>query len=194
LFDSWTDQFARHAVDDWLVIWDLLKPVVCKVHGACLAGGAELMSLCDVVFAADDARIGYPPMRAQSTPDTVFFPWKMSMAQAKYRSRATRSTAGRHAKWAGCKSFPADQLDGQVAKEVAALASIPPDLLAANKLALNHVYEMMGFRTALKAGVPWHTLSSKYRPSAGEFRRIAEEKGLKEAIRWRDGAFKDLGG
>lgn len=46
-FDSWTDQFARSCVRDWLTIWDLLKPVVAKVHGYCLAGGSELMSMCE---------------------------------------------------------------------------------------------------------------------------------------------------
>ena len=49
--------------------------------------------------------------------------------------------------------------------------------------------------TALMAGVHWHQVSAtRVRPSAGEFRRIATEKGLKDAIRWRDGPFKDVGG
>jgi hypothetical protein len=41
---------------------DLLKPVLAQVHGNCLAGGLELMSMADIVFVADDARLGYPPI------------------------------------------------------------------------------------------------------------------------------------
>ena len=68
LFESWTDQFARSCFRDWMTIWDLLEPVVAKVHGYCLAGGSKLMSMCDLAFVADDAVIGYPPMRGMTTP------------------------------------------------------------------------------------------------------------------------------
>jgi enoyl-CoA hydratase len=196
LYDGWTDQTARTILRDWFVIWDLLKPVVCKVQGPCLALGTELMSMCDIVFVADDARIGYPAMRGQSVPDTQYFPWKLSMAHAKYLQITGNSVTGKEAAAMGwvAKSFPKDQLDDKVEIEVRAMASISPDMLSANKYASNLHYEIMGFRTALYAGVPWHTLASKYRPNAGEFRRVAQEQGLKEAFKWRDGAFKDLGG
>lgn len=194
-FDHWSDQYARHAVKDWLTIWDLMKPVVCKVHGACLAGGTEVMSMCDIVFAADNARIGYPPTRGMSSPDTSFFPWKMSMAQAKYMQLTGASISGKQAaEWGWIvKSFPAERLDGEVMKEVTALATIPPDLLAVNKGSLNETYEQMGFRNGLMTGVHWHTISmARVRPNAGAFQRNAAEKGLKEALRLRDEAFNDI--
>ena len=196
-FDTWSDQYARQAVKDWLTIWDLMKPVVCKVQGACLAGGTELMSLCDIVFAADDARIGYPATRGMSSPDTAYFPWKMSMAQAKYLQLTGNSVTGRRAVEIGwiAKSFPADKLDDEVMKEVRVLATIAPDLLAVNKGALNECYEQMGFKNALMSGLHWHMISAaRVRPTAGTFQKVAKEKGLKEALLWRDGAFKDLGG
>lgn len=194
-YDLWSDQFARHAIKDWLTIWDLMKPVVCKVQGACLAGGTELMSLCDIVFAADNARIGYPPTRGMSSPDTSYFPWKLSMAQAKYLQLTGATISGKQAaEWGWIvKSFPPDQLDTEVMKEVRALATVPPDLLAVNKGALNETYEMMGFKNALMNGVHWHTISmARVRPNAGKFQKVAAEKGLKEAINWRDGAFAEI--
>ncbi|MGE0383284.1 MAG: enoyl-CoA hydratase-related protein [Gammaproteobacteria bacterium] len=195
LFDTWTDQFARSCIKDWLTIWDLLKPVVCKVQGACLAGGTELMSMCDIVFAADNARLGYPPTRGMSSPDTSFFPWKMSMAQAKYMQLTGASISGRQAaEWGWiAKSFPADRLDAEVAKEVKALSTILPDLLAVNKGALNETYEMMGFKNALNSGVHWHVMSNaRVRPNAKLFQKVQAEKGLKEALRWRDEAFNEI--
>lgn len=194
-FDSWTDQFARSCLRDWLIMWDLLKPVVVKAHGHCLAGGTEILSMADIAFVADDASIGYPPMRGQTTPDTLYFPWKMTMAQAKYLQLTGNSISGKEAAEMGwvAKSFPADQLDAAVEREIRALASIAPDLLAANKMSVNQAYEIMGFRTALQTGWQWHALSGRMRPGAGDFSRISREQGLKAAIEWRDGPFKAEG-
>ena len=74
-FNSWTDQFARSCVRDWMVIWDLMKPVVAMIQGNCVAGGTEILSIVDIAFVAEDARIGYPAMRGMTTPDTLYFPW-----------------------------------------------------------------------------------------------------------------------
>lgn len=194
-FDSWTDQFARSCLRDWLVVWDLLKPVVAKVHGYCLAGGTELMSMCDIVFAADDAVIGYPPSRGMSTPDVPFFPWKVSMARAKYLQITGNTVSGREAAAMGwiAKSFPADELDAEVAREVAAIAHIAPDLLATSKASLNLAYETMGMRTALQSAWQMHLISAHHRPRAGDFEHIATEQGLRAALRWENGPFQDAG-
>ncbi|SKB78985.1 enoyl-CoA hydratase [Sphingopyxis flava] len=194
MFDRWTDQYARNCVKDWLTIWDCLKPVVCKVHGACLAGGTEVMSMCDIVFVADDARIGYPPTREMSSPDTGYFPWKMGMAHAKYMQLTGSTISGKQAADWGwvAKSFAADDFDAEVEKEVAALATIPVDMLAANKGSLNQAYEMMGFKNSLMMAIHWHTASAWNRPNAGNFGKIAAEKGIKGYIAWRDEKWTDI--
>jgi enoyl-CoA hydratase len=195
LYESWTGQFPRSCLRDWLTIWDLLKPVVAKVHGFALAGGSELMSMCDIVFAAEDAVMGYPPTRAQSTPDVEYFPWKMSMAQAKYLQLTGNSVTGKRAEELGwiAKSFPAEELDEQVMRELRPMTSIHPAMLSANKIALNQSYEAMGFRAALNASVPWYVLAQGFRPGSGEFKTRAARDGLKSALQWRDGAFRDEG-
>ena len=58
---------------------------------------------------------------------------------------------------------------------------------------MNQAYELMGFRTALATGWQWHTLSGSVRPGAGEFGRIARERGLRGALEWRDAAFRKEG-
>ena len=73
------------------------------------------------------------------------------------------------------------------------MSTISPDLLAANKAALNQSYEIMGFRQALQTGWQWHVLSGSVRPGAGEFGEISREKGLRAALAWRDGAFQQEG-
>ena len=63
-------------------IWDLAKPVIAQVHGYCLAGGSELATACDLVYVAEDAQIGYPPVRLMSPPDMQFHPWLIGMRNA----------------------------------------------------------------------------------------------------------------
>lgn len=195
LYESWTGQFPRSCLRDWFTIWDLMKPVVAKIHGHCLAGGSELMSMCDIVFAADDCLIGYPPTRAQSTPDIEYFPWKMSMAQAKYLQLTGHSVTGTRAAEMGwiAKSFPAEELDEQVLRELRPITQLHPAMLAANKFTLNQSYETMGFRAALQASVPWYVLARGFRPGGGEFQKMAAADGLKQALAWRDGPFKAEG-
>lgn len=194
-YAAWTDQYARSIFRDWMVIWDLMKPVVAKVHGYCLAGGTELMSMCDIAFVADDAVIGYPPMRAMSTPDTLYFPWKMTMARAKYLQLTGNSVSGKEAAELGwvAKSFPAEELDEQTERELRPLSQVDPALLAANKGSLNQAYEIMGMRTHLQGGWQWHQLSGADRTRAHEFGEIARRDGLKAAIEWRDEPFRREG-
>ena len=194
-YDAWTDQYARGIFRDWMVIWDLLKPVVVQVHGYCLAGGSELMSMCDIAFVADDAVIGYPPMRAMTTPDTQFFPWKLSMAHAKYLQLTGNSVSGTEAAEMGwvAKSFPAAELEDQVQRELRPLSQVDPALLAANKGSLNQAYEIMGMRTHLQTGWQWHQLSGRDRPRGGEFGVISRRDGLRAALEWRDQPFRKEG-
>ena len=61
----------RHVLQGWFELMDLSKPLIAQVHGWCLAGGTELASACDLVYVAEDAQIGYPPVRSMSA-------WKVS--------------------------------------------------------------------------------------------------------------------
>lgn len=192
LADRSTGQYAHNLVNGWWMVWDLIKPVIAQVHGWCLAGASELASMCDIMFVSDDAQIGYPPVRTLSTPDTLYFPWKLSMSWAKYLMLSGRPVSGKKAVelgWA-TMSFSADSLDEETEREAMAIASVPIDMSAANKRAINRAYEIMGMRTALEVGADWQALST-YRPGAGEFGRISSEEGLKAALQWRDGPFED---
>ena len=100
------------------------------------------MSMCDIAFVnADDAVIGYPPMRAMTTPDTLFFPWKVSMAQAKYLQLTGNSVTGeggrRHGM--GGQELPEGRRPGGAgrARNCGPSAQIDPALLAANKASVN---------------------------------------------------------
>jgi enoyl-CoA hydratase len=192
--EEWTDQFSRACVRDWFTLWTLLKPVVVQVHGNCLAGGLELMSMADIVFVADDARLGYPPMRGLSAPDTSVFAWKMTMAQAKYLQLTGNSITGRQAaEWGWvAKSFPADALGHEVGRELHVLRNIDPSILAANKMAVNQAYEVMGIRTHLEQSWVWHYLSNHAR-ARGRGAGIAADRTISASLAWMNEAADEVG-
>src|SRR5438105_11717283 len=45
------------------LIYTLPKPTIAAVNGAALAGGAGLVTVCDLALAVPEARIGYPEVR-----------------------------------------------------------------------------------------------------------------------------------
>ena len=70
--------YMRGVTNGWMSIWDLAKPVIAQVHGYCLAGGSELATGCDLVYVAEDAKIGYPAVRF-GTPDMQYHAWLFGM-------------------------------------------------------------------------------------------------------------------
>ncbi len=77
------NQWARHVVMTNWTLWELAKPVVCQIQGHCLAGGTELATTCDFRICANDAMIGYPPVRAMTTMDMMWTPWHLPPAKAR---------------------------------------------------------------------------------------------------------------
>lgn len=49
-------------------LWRLECPVIAAVHGRALGGAMEMLLLCDVVVASDDATFGFPEVRVGAYP------------------------------------------------------------------------------------------------------------------------------
>src|SRR5207247_9000137 len=78
----WRDELA-HDVGRMLEIFDHPKPIVAEVHGYCLAGGCDLMMMCDLAVASDDAVFGEPEIRFGSGVVTMVMPWLIGARKAK---------------------------------------------------------------------------------------------------------------
>jgi methylglutaconyl-CoA hydratase len=57
----WEDAFRLATLFD--LIYALPKPTVAAVNGAAVAGGAGLVTVCDLALATPAARVGYPEVR-----------------------------------------------------------------------------------------------------------------------------------
>src|SRR5581483_8437161 len=59
------------------------KPVVCKVHGFCVAGGTDMALCSDLLVIEDTAKIGYPPARVWGIPTTAVWAHRIGIEKAK---------------------------------------------------------------------------------------------------------------
>src|SRR3954447_19168395 len=184
-------QWPRHVTEGWMSIWDLQKPVIAQVHGYCLAGGSELATGCDLVYVADDAKIGYPAVRF-GVPDMHFHPWTLGMRTAMEMMLTGDSISGLEAAeggWAN-KSFPADQLDGEVVAMASRIAQVAPELSQLNKRIVHRQMEVMGLRTGIRIGTELCALGT-YTEASAKFRASVQDNGLTKALQQRDAKFGD---
>ena len=183
--------WPRHVTEGWMGIWDLAKPVIAQVHGWCLAGGSELATGCDLVYVAEDARIGYPAVRF-GVPDMHFHAWLMGMRQAMETMLTGDAMSGVEAArvgWAN-RAFPAAELDDRVVDVASRIAQLPPDIVQINKRVVHRGMEIMGLRAAIRAGTELCALGTKQE----SFRAFVEgelPQGLTGALSRRDAPFGD---
>ncbi|WP_293903075.1 enoyl-CoA hydratase-related protein [Phenylobacterium sp.] len=183
--------WARHVVEGCFKVWDLAKPVIAQVHGWCLAGGSELATSCDLVYVAEDAQIGYPPVRMMSPPDNQFHAWLCGLRPAMEMMLTGDAMDGLEAVRVGFanRAFPAEQLDEEVLKLAARVAKIPTDVQQMNKRSVHRAMEIMGLRAAIRAGTEIQALALTTESSRETFARFRE--GVSQALDARDGAFGD---
>jgi len=173
-------------------LWEMHKPVIAGIHGHCLAGGTDVAFLCDIVIAADDAKIGYPPVRALGSPVNHMWTYLVGPQWAKRMLLTGDTISGVEAERIGLvlKSVPSERLDAELDDLAGRMALIDVDLLAANKRIVNMALELMGAQTMQRMATERDAIA-RQAPVVTEFYQMAKEKGLKAALEWRDNRFGD---
>ncbi len=187
--DIW---FMEQGLELRMQVFDMHKPVIAQVHGYCLAGGTDLALLCDIVIAAEDARFGYPPVRALGSPVNHMWTYLAGPQWAKRLLLTGDTVSGAEAERIGLvlKAVPAERLEAEVEALADRMAMIDVDLLAANKRIVNLALELMGARTMQRMAAERDSIA-RQAPVVHEFYQMAKEKGLKAALEWRDSKFGD---
>ena len=183
-------QWPRHVTEGWMSIWDLAKPVIAQVHGYCLAGGSELATGCDLVYVAEDAKIGYPAVRF-GVGDMHFHAWLCGMRAAMEMMLTGDAISGVEAVelgWAN-RAFPADELGDEVVRIAKRIALVPQDIAQINKRVVHRGMEVMGLRTAIRVGTELCALGTRQRTLI-EFTQEMRG-GLTDALQRRDAPFGD---
>lgn len=197
----WQSYDLEHA-RVYFTLFDLQKPVIAQIHGACLAGGTELAGFCDIRIVAEDASIGWPVGRNWSPGNLQYIPWLVGMTKAKYYMFTCEPMSGTEAaqcQWAS-EAVPAEDLEARTEEVARQIALTPTDLIMMTKRSINRQFEIMGFRTGMAASVDILAVSSfrdqglyakrdKEGDGGDEFMRRAERDGLKAALKWREETF-----
>lgn len=184
-------QWPRHVVEGAFRIWDLAKPVIAQVHGNCLAGGTELATACDLVYVADDAKIGYPVTRIISPPDAQVFPWLVGMRHALEIMLTGDAISGSDAaNWGfATRAYSASELESAVLAVAERVAMVPPEVQQFNKRSVHRAMELMGMRNALRAGTELQALAAQTEHAKAFFAKAREN--LTKALTERDEKFGD---
>jgi enoyl-CoA hydratase len=175
----------------WARVWHCAVPVIAQVHGNCLAGGTDLALHCDIVVAATDARIGFPPVRSMGVPPTNMWLYHVGPQWTKRLLFTGDSLSGTEAASVGLvqAAVPAADLDGYTLALAERIALVGRDLLAANKRVINHGIDLMG-RAELQRFAALNDAVAHRSRDARAFTARAADVGLREAVRERDRPFE----
>ena len=170
------------------------KPVVCKVHGFCVAGGTDMALCSDLLVIEDRAKIGYPPARVWGIPTTALWVHRIGLEKAKRLLFTGDCLSGREAvEWGlAIECAPAAELDQRFEALLERIARVPVNQLVMSKLLLNQTVYAQGLHTTQTLGVVFDGIARHTREGY-EFAARAREAGFKQAVRERDEPFGDLG-
>jgi enoyl-CoA hydratase len=170
------------------------KPVVCKVHGFCVAGGTDMALCSDLLVIAADAKIGYPPARVWGSPTTSLWVDRLGAQRAKRLLFTGDSLSGTEAlEWGLAIEAPIPELlDERTETLLERIARVPINQLRMMKLLVNQSLYAQGLHTTqtlgtLLDGVARHTAEGY------AFQQRAMQAGFREAVRERDEPFGDHG-
>lgn len=170
------------------------KPVVCKVHGFCLAGGTDLALCGDLLLVADDAKIGYPPARVWGSPTTALWAHRLGAQRAKRLLFTGDSLSGREAaEWGlAIEAAPARLLDERSEALVSRIARMPLNQLMMMKLLVNQSLLAQGLHASQVLGTIFDGIA-RHTAEGYAFQQHAAKAGFKDAVRARDEPFGDAG-
>ena len=167
------------------------KPVVCKVHGFCVAGGTDMALCSDLLVIAADARIGYPPARVWGVPTTALWAHRIGPERAKRMLFTGDLITGREAhEWGlAIEAPPPDELDARFEALLERIALMPVNQLVMMKLLVNQTLYAQGLHATQVLGTVFDGVA-RHTPEGFAFQQRAAEAGFKRAVRERDEPFE----
>jgi enoyl-CoA hydratase/carnithine racemase len=187
-------QMMRRNVRGFMSLFHSDKPVVCKVHGFCVAGGTDMALCSDLLVIEDQAKIGYPPSRVWGVPTTAVWAHRIGLEKAKRLLFTGDCLSGTEAVAWGLASeaAPRDRLDARFDSLLQRIARVPVNQLVMHKLLLNQTVMAQGLHATQLLGATFDGIA-RHTPEGFAFQQRAAERGFREAVRERDEPFGDAG-
>jgi enoyl-CoA hydratase len=187
-------QMMSRNVRGFMSLFHSEKPVVCKVHGYCVAGGTDMALCSDLLVVEDRAKIGYPPARVWGVPTTALWAYRLGPARAKRLLLTGDSIDGTTAaEWGlATEAHPAGELDAAFDALLQRIARVPVSQLVMHKLLVNQALYVQGLQATQALGTFLDGIA-RHTPEGFAFQARAAEAGFKHAVRERDEPFGDFG-
>ena len=187
-------QMMSRNVRGFMSLFHSEKPVVCKVHGYCVAGGTDMALCSDLLVAEDRAKIGYPPARVWGVPTTALWAYRVGPARAKRLLLTGDSIDGATAvEWGlASEAHPADALDAGFEGLLERIARVPVNQLVMHKLLVNQALYAQGLAATQALGTFFDGIA-RHTAEGFSFQQRSAEVGFKQAVRERDEPFGDYG-
>jgi enoyl-CoA hydratase/carnithine racemase len=181
-------------VRGFMSLFHCSKPVLCMVHGFCVAGGTDMALCSDLLVIAEDAKIGYPPARVWGSPTTALWAHRIGAQRAKRLLFCGDSLSGREAlEWGLAIEAPAaGRLRDRTEILLARIARMPINQLMMMKLLVNQTLYAQGLHATQLVGTLFDGVS-RHTAEGYAFQRRAARAGFREAVRERDEPFGDAG-
>ncbi len=179
--------FMSRNTEKFMSLWRSHKPVVCKVHGFAVAGGSDIALCCDMVVMAEDAKIGYMPVRVWGCPTTAMWTYRLGPEKAKRMLLTGDKITGTEAADMGLvlKAVPADELDAEVERLAERMATVPINQLMMQKMVINQAIEAMGLANTQRLATVFDGIT-RHSPEGINFKERSEQVGWKQAVDERD--------
>jgi enoyl-CoA hydratase len=187
-------QMMSRNVRGFMSLFHANKPVVCKVHGFCVAGGTDMALCSDLLVIAEDAKIGYPPARVWGSPTTSVWAFRIGIEKAKRLLFTGDCLNGKEAvEWGlATECAPAGKLDERFEILVGRIARVPINQLIMMKLLINQTVLAAGLQPTQILGTMLDGITRHTREGYA-FQQRAAKSGFKQAVRERDEPFGDFG-
>ena len=181
-------------VRGFMSLFNCGKPVVCRVHGFCVAGGTDMALCSDLLVIAEDAKIGYPPARVWGSPTTALWAQRVGPQRAKRLLFTGDSLSGREAlEWGLAIEAPAaEHLVARTDVLLERIARVPINQLMMMKLLVNNALYAQGLHASQTLGTMFDGIA-RHTAEGFAFQQRAAEAGFRQAVRERDQPFGDLG-
>lgn len=183
--------------DRCLYIYNLPKPTIAQVQGACVAAGLMLACMCDLIVAADEARFSNPVLRMTGAGvELLVEPWEIGARKAKEFLFLGDPIDAREAWRLGLvnRVVPRRRLAAETRALARRIALLPPVTAALVKESINHSLDLMGKRHAFAYHFMLHQFMHGTRTAQEALAARQRSGSIGAMLRERDRGLSGAGG
>ena len=189
----WSRREFHLSRERWMRLFRLRQCTIALAHGHCVAGGLDLLGVCDIAFAADDALFGQPEARAMGELHVfAFWPIHLGMRKTKEWLFTGDNMTGVEAAELGLvnRAVARDELQAVGRAYAQRVANVPLDAIYSHKEVTNRWFEAAGMQAGMAAANDLDAMGIAG-PGMDRFTEVWRDGGVRPAVRDRDRPFTD---